>query len=142
MIFKEINFSKLNPSILILEYNSIFGKDRPISVPYDKTFERKKAHFSNLFYGASLPALHGVAIEKGYALIGSNFAGNNAYYIRRDLLNEKVTEISLDEAFKESKFRESRNMDNSLSLIDGNERLELIRGLEVLNTETNQLEKL
>jgi hypothetical protein len=58
------------------------------------------------------------------------------------LLNEKVIEISLDEAFKESKFRESRNMHNSLSLIDGNERLELIRGLEVLNTETNQLEKL
>ena len=141
-ILNEIDLSKLNPSIIIMEYNSVFGKDRQITVPYDKIFVRTKAHFSNLFWGASLPALNNAARKKGYSLVGCNIAGNNAYFVRKDLLNEKVKELSMDKAFKESKYRESRNKDYSLSYIAGKERLELIKGLEVLNTETNQLEKL
>ena len=141
-ILKEIDLSKLNPSIIIMEYNSVFGKDRQITVPYDKNFVRTKAHFSNLFWGASLPALNYAAIKKGYSMVGCNLAGNNAYFVRKDLLNEKVKELSIDKAYKESKFRESRNKDYSLSYIAGKERLEIIKGLEVLNIETNLLEKL
>ena len=61
---------------------------------------------------------------------------------RKDLLNEKVKELSIEKAYKESKFRESRNKDYSLSHIAGSERLEIIKGLEVLNIKTNQLEAL
>jgi hypothetical protein len=141
-ILNEIDLSKLNPSIIIMEYNSVFGKDRQITVPYDKNFVRTKAHFSNLFWGASLSALNYAARKKGYALVGCNIAGNNAYFVKKDILNEKIKELSIDNAYKESKYRESRNKDYSLSYISGKERLELIKGLEVLNTETNQLEKL
>jgi len=140
-IFEEIDLSILNPSIIILEYNSVFGKDRLITVPYDKNFVRTKAHFSNLFFGASLPALNYAAIKKGYSLIGSNLAGNNAYFVRKDLLNDKIKELSIDKVFRENKFRESRNKDYSLSYIAGKERIECIKGLEVLNILTNQLEK-
>lgn len=141
-ILKEIDFSKLNPSILILEYNSVFGKDRKISVPYNKTFSRTKSHYSNLFYGASLPALAELADQKGYSLIGCNLAGNNSYFVRKDLINDRVRELSVEEAFKESKFRESRNRDNKLTFKSGQDRLDVIKGLEVLNIETNQLEEL
>ena len=141
-ILKEIDMSRLNPSIIIMEYNSVFGKDRHITVPYDKNFVRTKSHFSNLYSGASLPALNYVATEKGYSLIGCNLAGNNAYFLRKDLLNEKVKELSIEKAFKESKFRESRNIDFSFSYLTGNERLEVIKGLEVLNVKTNQPETL
>lgn len=141
-IFKEIDLSKLNPSIIILEYNSVLGNDRLITSPYDPGFIRAKAHYSNLFYGASLPALNHEANRKGYFLVGSNIAGNNAYFIRKDLLNEKVKEMSIDLAFKESRFREGRNEDYSLSYLTGKVRLELIKGLEVLNIETNKIEKL
>ncbi|WP_296700692.1 hypothetical protein [Algoriphagus sp.] len=141
-IFKEIDLSTLNPSILILEYNSIFGNKRLITIPYDPGFIRTKAHFSNLFFGASLPALNHEANEKGYSLIGCNKAGNNAYFLRKDLLNDKVKEKSIDSAFKVNKFREGRKKDYSLSYISGTERLEIIKGLEVLNIETNQIEKL
>jgi hypothetical protein len=141
-ILKEIDLSKLNPSIIIMEYNSVFGKDRLVTVPYDNNFNRTKSHFSNLFFGASLPALNYAAKEKGYSLVGCNLAGNNAYFVRKDLLNEKVKELSIEKAFKESKFRESRNKDYSLSYIAGKERFEIIKGLEVLNIETNLLENL
>ncbi|MFD2566406.1 FkbM family methyltransferase [Pseudotenacibaculum haliotis] len=141
-ILEEIDLSKLNPSIIIMEYNSVFGKDRAISVPYRKDFVRGKAHYSHLYFGASLKALNLLAVKKGYALVGCNLAGNNAYFVRRDLLNEQVTEISVDEAYVESKFRESRDTNFNLSYLNGNKRIEIMKGLDVLNVETNQIEKL
>lgn len=141
-ILNAMDFSKINPSILIMEYNSVLGPDRAITTPYKEDFYRTDAHYSNLYYGASLSALNFAANNKGYRLIGTNLAGNNAYFVREDLLNENVKEISVKEAYKESKFRESRNKDYSLSYLAGPERLELIRGLEVINVLTNEKEKL
>lgn len=141
-ILTELDLSKLNPAILILEYNSVFGCDRKITVPYKKHFVRHDMHYSNLYFGASLPALYQAAKDKGYDLVGSNLAGNNAYFIRRDLLNDKVKGVPLHKAFKNSKFRESRNEDFTLSCLSGSERYKLIQGMDVLNIETNELESL
>ena len=139
-IFSCIDLSKLNPAIVILEYNSVFGCDRAITVPYRSDFDRTKAHYCNLYWGASLLAMLFAAREKGYSLIGCNSAGNNAYFIRKDLLNEKVKELSVKKAYRESRFRESRNKDGELSFLTGSERLEILKGLEVLNIETGEKE--
>jgi hypothetical protein len=141
-IFDTMDLKILNPSIIITEYNAVFGKERLISVPYDKSFIRHKKHFTNLYYGASLPALTYIANKKGYALIGCNMAGNNAYYVRRDLLNEKIREKNVQEAYTKSKFREGRNNDYSLSFFDFDQRYEAIKGLDVVNVESNKIEKL
>jgi hypothetical protein len=141
-ILKALDFSKLNPAILILEYNSVFGHERAISVPYDKNFIRTNAHYSNLFFGASLPALHHVATEKGYALIGCALNGHNAYYVRRDLLNEKIQEKSIADSYVESNFREGRDEKYNLSYLSGGERLKAIKGLTVYNVITQELEEL
>jgi len=61
----------VNPILLIIEYNSVLGADA-ITVPYDPKFVRMKAHYSNLYFGASLKALCYLAEKKGYAFIGSN----------------------------------------------------------------------
>ena len=99
-----IDFNAINPSILIAEYNSIFGNVRPITVPYRKYFLRTKAHFTNLFFGASLPALVYLAEEKGYSLVGCTLSGNNAYFVRNDLLTSKIQKIDMNEAFKKLNF--------------------------------------
>lgn len=141
-IFTHLDLSKLNPAIVILEYNSVFGNERAISIPYQKDFVRTKAHYSNLYWGASLPALQYAADQKGYALIGSNLAGCNAYFVRKDLLGEKVKTVSVKEAYKESLYRESRNPDYSLSYLSGSERLHVIKGMPVINVVTGEEEKL
>jgi hypothetical protein len=141
-ILAELDLKELNPSIIIMEYNAVFGKERAISVPYDKDFFRTDKHYSNLYCGASLSALTYIANNKGYGLVGCNLAGNNAYYLRKDLLNEKIKEKTIGEAFVMSKFRESRNKDFTLSYLDGKERYEMIKGLEVINLKTNEVEKL
>lgn len=132
----------IDPVVLIVEYNSVFGADRAISVPYNPSFQRTQAHFSNLYFGASLKAFHHLASERGYAFLGCTVAGNNAYFVKRDRLNDQVKEVSLTEGFREAKFRESRDKDGANTFVSGSARLELIRGLPVINVETGQEEKL
>jgi hypothetical protein len=131
----------INPIILINEYNSTFGSDRTISVPYDSNFVRTSAHHSNLYYGASLAALTHLANNKGYALIGCNSNGNNAFYVRRDHLSS-LKELSVQEAFVDAKFRESRDKDGKLLYLTGAERYNYIKGLPVVNVITNKIEEL
>jgi hypothetical protein len=60
------------PQIVICEYNSILGAEESVVIPYQADFMRNRAHYSNLYYGASLAALQNLATQKGYSLIGSN----------------------------------------------------------------------
>jgi len=139
-IWKAIDV--ISPIIVVLEYNSVFGIDRAITIPYDKSFDRTRAHYSNLYAGASLRALHQLSTTKGYSFIGCNSAGNNAYFIRKDKLNDRVCEISLEKGYVLSAFRESRDKQGRLTYLAGEERLKVIKGMLVYNIETNQIEEL
>lgn len=139
-IWNEIN--SIYPTLVILEYNSVFGADRAITIPYDKMFFRTNAHHSNLYFGASLRALYQLSLDKGYSFIGCNSAGNNAYFVRNDKLNASVREVSLEEGYVLSKARESRDEHGKLTYLTGRERIEAIRGMPVYNTETGQIEEL
>ena len=138
-IWKEIEV--ISPIILILEYNSLFGIDKAITIPYKNKFDRINKHYSNLYFGASLRALHHLSQVKGYAFIGCNSAGNNAYFVRNDKLNDKVRETSLEKGYVISKFRESRNKKGQLTHLTGEARIEAVRGTPVYNIITNQIEK-
>ncbi|MGH1337759.1 MAG: hypothetical protein ACRBFS_16685 [Aureispira sp.] len=141
-ILETIDMDWLNPSIIIMEYNSMLGNERPITTIYDKDFVRTKAHYSNIVYGASLPALVHLAEQKGYALVGCNLAGNNAYFVRNDLLNEQVKKVSTQEGYRESKFRESRHKNGALTYFNKAQNLELIKGIPVLNVISKEVESL
>lgn len=140
-IWEEISKS-IMPDIVILEYNSVFGSERSITVPYNPKFLRFKAHHSGLYAGASLKAQVDLSNARGYAFIGSNSAGNNAYFVKSELLNDKVKEVSIAEGYRFSKFRESRNKKGDLTFLRGEERLNEIKGMPVLNTLTNKIETL
>jgi hypothetical protein len=139
-IWHSIN--SIQPAVVIVEYNSVFGKERAITIPYSPGFQRTKAHYSNLYFGASLPALTSLGARKGYAFVGSNSAGNNAYFVRVDLLNEDIKEVSIEQGYRMSKFRESRNQEGDLTYLAGEDRLRQISGLPVVNVETDEIENL
>jgi hypothetical protein len=71
----------ISPRIVILEYNSMFGSERSVTVPYDPTFDRRHG----LYYGASLAAWTRLAHRKGYRLVAVEPAGINAFFLRNDL---------------------------------------------------------
>lgn len=134
--------NSVRPRILICEYNSVFGSVRKISVPYDPAFDRREAHFSHLYWGASLGALAHAAERKGYSLVGSNAVGNNAFFVRNELLSERVRAMSVAEAYVQSRYRESHGRDGLHSLVGGEERLRLIQGLPVYDVERDLVEPL
>lgn len=127
----------VSPIIVVVEYNSVFGPDRAITVPYDPKFVRSRAHYSHLYWGASLKALDLVARSKGYSLVGSNAAGNNAFFVREDRLGD-LKPLSVADAYVESRFREGRNPDGSLSFVSGSDRIKVIEHLPVYDVEKDQ----
>ncbi len=131
----------VNPVIVIVEYNSVFGFDKPWTIPYNDNFIRNNYHFSNLYYGSSVLSLADLAKEKGYVFIGCNSNGNNAYFVRQDM-KKQLKEKSVSEGFVNSQFSESRDQSGRLTYVREGKRLELIKGLDVYNTRTKSLEKI
>ena len=115
-IWDEINV--IEPIIVIVEFNGIFGKDRSLSVIYDKDFIRNNSHYSFLLFGSSIKSLYQLAEEKGYSFIGCNSGGNNAYFVRNDKLNDVVKSATLEQGYVESKYRESRDKNGNLSFLN------------------------
>lgn len=129
-VWKEITV--INPAIVVVEYNARFGKDKAVTVPYDPGFVRENAHFSHIYYGASLKALCLLGGEKGYAFVGANSAGNNAFFVRRDLMSERIKEISAEDGFVENRFRESRDAQGKLAFLTNEQERELLMQLQLV----------
>ncbi len=128
----------VDPTIVVAEYNSVFGGERAVTIPYDPAFERTKAHHSNLYWGASLAALCALAERKGYAFVGSNQAGNNAYFVKRDRFGP-LKALTPAEGYVESHYRESRDAGGDLSYLAGDARRAEIGDMQVHDVETGAL---
>jgi hypothetical protein len=128
---------EVSPWILIVEYNAVFGNTLPISIPYDASFDRRRAHSSMLYYGASVKALEYLGTNRGYALIGSNHAGNNAFFIRDDLLPRFEGAIA-DRRPRPSLVREARGPNGARALVSGTSRLQLIAEMAVTDVESGK----
>jgi hypothetical protein len=128
----------VQPQIVVMEYNAVFGPERAVTVPYSPDFTRQAAHPSWLYFGASLQACCHLAREKGYAFVGCNSAGNNAYFVRQDLA-DSFQVLTPEEGYIDSRFRESRDGSGRMSRLDGMERLRAIASLPVVDVETQQI---
>ena len=128
----------VDPVIVIVEYNSVFGPDLAVTIPYDANFSRFKAHYSGQFWGASLSALSLLAKRKGYSLVGCNSAGNNAYFIRNDKI-DTLRALPVKEAFVEARWRDSRDKSGKLDHLTGAERFNAIAHLKVYDLSENKL---
>ena len=81
-----------SPRLVIIEYNSLFGPDRAVVVPYDPEFDRHRfaeaAEGGHYYFGASLQALNQLAEQKGYRLVATEPRGVNAFFLRNDVGQE------------------------------------------------------
>jgi hypothetical protein len=71
----------LRPKIVVAEYNSAFGPDVAATIPYKTPFDRKTSHTSQVYYGASVRALRNLFEGVGYAFVGVETNGVNAFFI-------------------------------------------------------------
>lgn len=105
-----------DPSIVVCEYNPIFGNKEKVTIPYDPKFYRTEAHYSNLYYGVSLNALVYLMKSRGYKLVCVNNIGNNAFFVKADCSD--LSEVSIDNAWRENYVRESIDEAGNLTYLD------------------------
>jgi hypothetical protein len=112
--------SVVRPRIVVCEYNSLFGPDAAVSIPYDRNFHRTRAHHSNLYWGASLAALCHLGLRKKYVLVGVNSAGNNAFFVRDDCAS-RLRPVLASEAYVRARYREARDARGRLRFVSARE---------------------
>lgn len=131
----------ISPRIVICEYNSHFGPIAEVTTPYDAGFVREDAHFSKIYYGASISAFCSLASAKGYSLVASNSVGNNIFFVRNDLVGS-LPVITAAQAYRRAQFREYHDKNGQLTYDDFETRLHKIRDLPLYDLKTNSLKSL
>lgn len=75
----------LKPRVAVVEYNALF----PADVVWIAEYDPAKWWNGSSYYGASLKALEELGARLGYALVGCDIAGVNAFFVRSDLCADK-----------------------------------------------------
>jgi hypothetical protein len=75
----------LKPRVVVMEYNALFPSDLVWIADYDAG----KWWNGTSYFGASLKALEILGARLGYALVGCDIAGVNAFFVRADLCGGK-----------------------------------------------------
>ena len=130
--------SDWRPSIIIVEFNEVFGWDRPVTVPYEPSFVRHKRSSSNIYYGANLPAYLSLLNKRDYALVGTNSVSSNAFFVKRCLLNDVVSYDDLSSCMRVASFRESRGKKGDLTYAHGFQRAKLISSMPIIDVSTGE----
>jgi hypothetical protein len=110
--------SDISPRIVVCEYNSVFGRRRAVTIPYDPHFLAAEAHYSHLYFGASLAALDHLLSARGYILVGCESHGANAFFVRSDVART-LAPLTPADAYVASRFRSSRDEHGQLSYLGG-----------------------
>ena len=129
-IWKAID--SVEPAIVVTEYNAGFGPSRAVTIPYDENFVRSRAHYSHIYYGASLKALWILAQEKGYDLVCCNSYGNNAFWVRKDLRPPALPALTCEEAYCARQFREARDPEGHPTFLNLEEEKKILATLPLV----------
>lgn len=106
----------IDPRVVVIEYNAIFGPHRSLTVEYDPEFIRWGKYPGGSYYGASLTALTRLARQKGYRLIGCDRHGVNAFFVRGSV--DLFPAVEPEVAYRP-------NNDRSLGLLTGDRFAEI-----------------
>ncbi len=86
-------------------------------------------------YALALAALVALGRKKGMAFVGSNTAGNNAFFVRRELLAGPLRELTAAEGYVRRSFREARDADGGLVFPTFEEEAWLVNSLPWVEVE-------
>jgi hypothetical protein len=87
----------ISPKLVVIEYNGAFPPPKRWIMEYaaDHVWD------GSSYFGASLASMVDLAHTKGYAFIGTEHSGVNAFFVRRDLLPlTKFRDLSAEEGYR------------------------------------------
>ncbi len=71
----------IRPAIFVVEYNSVFGPEKSLTIEYQKDFRYTKQDRTRLYYGVSLTAWKKLFGEMGYRFVTVERNGVNAFFV-------------------------------------------------------------
>jgi hypothetical protein len=126
----------VKPVIVIIEYNHRFGSELAVTIPYDEKFRRGE-NYPLIYFGASLAALCRLASRKGYAFVGCNRNGVNAFFVRREKMPDSLRELAVSEGYVAGKFSETRDAEGNFIPASPEEETGLLLSLPLVDV-TNE----
>lgn len=137
------NLDLIDVKIVCVEFNPIFGlKDVTVINSTESRWER---HYSGLLFGASLSAWIALFSAKEFTFVGTNRAGNNAFFVA----NKEVERLSFElpigsniEKFLDWRCRESRDTKGELTYLDLSNSKALIEDCLVFDLKSGQVSTL
>lgn len=107
---------KLNPSLIICEYNAAYYL-RPITSIYKKNFDRTKEHETRFYFGCSLKGWEILMKKNGYSMVSISNSGVNVFFIKDNLITDKSEVITPEKNFVDIYWpKEIRNICMSKSI--------------------------
>jgi hypothetical protein len=88
-ILKAVLDLGCRPKILVLEYNSAFGPNQAVTVPYKSVFNRWDEHPDGIYYGASVMAWRFLLEPLGYKFVTVDSSGTNAFFVKIDCFEKE-----------------------------------------------------
>ncbi|MEI6300034.1 MAG: hypothetical protein WCR74_01195 [Betaproteobacteria bacterium] len=80
-IAKAVLDGGFRPKIFVVEYNSVFGAERSMTVEYKSDFVFTKAHSSHLYYGVSIAGWRKFFAQHGYRFVTVDRNGVNGFFV-------------------------------------------------------------
>ncbi len=134
--------TKFRPKIFIVEYNSAFGPDESITVPYRPEFNRFQEHASGLYYGVSIAAWRTLFRKHGYEFITTEKSGTNAFFIDPSQFpagftsSIKRVDFRMNYSDQNGATRPTRDAagDMAMRRLDWQTQFDMIKGMPVVDT--------
>ena len=76
------------PKIFVVEYNSVYGPDKSVTVEYRDDFAFTSAHPTQLYYGVSISGWRKFFELRGYRFVTVDRNGVNAFFVDPELFNQ------------------------------------------------------
>ena len=93
------------PKIFVVEYNSVYGPDRSMTVEYRNDFVFRFAHPTQLYYGVSIKGWRNFFESRGYRFVTVDQNGVNAFFVDPDFFPRDFLEGVNPLEFAENRFQ-------------------------------------
>jgi len=93
------------PKIFVVEYNSVYGPDRNLTIEYKDDFVFTKAHPTHLYYGVSIAGWRNFFESRGYRFVTVDRNGVNAFFVDPTAFNPDFLDNIKGLAFAENRYQ-------------------------------------
>lgn len=80
-VLQKLLENGLRPKIIVVEYNSVYGPERSMTIEYTRDFYFKTAHPTELYYGVSIAGWRKILGNYGYRFVTVEKNGVNGFFV-------------------------------------------------------------